>query len=234
MRMLFAIVVSAMLASEALAQSVASVEAWFDDERQRQDDEQSERETMEGAARGAIDQGIELTKWGVGTAVAASELYNDWNALDSAESDCGAAYNDAAAPTVPSSCAENSSCEDCYSDAVRRIDFNRFYIERARCITAAHVKMAKSAMAFGDSTSGIHGVAGLSWQLQGKPQIEQAVDDLKKTYRRKAGEYLGGLEGSLKRLGQCEAEHFGERDWYQRYGWIYLNFMKSKYEAAPE
>ena len=89
-------------------------------------------------------------------------------------------------------------------------------------------------MAFGDSTSGIHGVAGLSWQLQGKPQIKQAVEDLQRTYTRKAAEYLGGLESSLKQLGQCEAEHYGERDWYERYGWIYLNFMKSKYESTPE
>ena len=32
----------------------------------------------------------------------------------------------------------------------------------------------------------------------------------------------------------AEAEHFGERDWYQRYGWLYVNFMRSKYASAPE
>lgn len=234
MRTFVTILLSALFAGSAFAQSAATVDAWYDMERERRDNETSERETMESAGRGAVDKGLELTKWGVGVVVASRELYDNWNALDSAEAECGAAYNDSAAPTVPSSCAENSACEECYADAVRRIDFNRFYIERARCITAAHVKMAKSATAFGDSTSGIHGVAGLSWQLQGKPQIEQAVKDLKNTYTRKAGEYLSGLESSLKKLGQCEAEHFGERDWYQRYGWVYLNFMKSKYQSPPE
>lgn len=222
------------IASPVLAQSAAEVDAWYDMERERRDSETSDREAMAEAGRGAIDQGLELTNWGVGAAVDARKLYDDWNALDSAEADCGAAYNDASAPTVPSSCAEDPACESCYAQAVHRIDFNRFYIERARCITAANVKMANSAMAFGDSTSGIHGVAGLSWQLQGKPQIKQAVEDLQRTYTRKAGEYLSGLESSLKQLGQCEAEHYGERDWYERYGWIYLNFMKAKYESAPE
>lgn len=234
MRMLSLLAMSLLLASEGFAQSAATVDAWYDAEQQRRERESEARDARNEAGRSAVDMGLELTKWGVGTVVDARELYDDWNSLDSAEAECGAAYNDASAPTVPSSCAEDSACEACYSEAVRRIDFNRFYIERARCITAANVKMANSAMAFGDSASGVHGVAGLSWQLQGKPQIEEATDKLKATYVRKAGEYLSGLESSLKQLGQCEAEHFGERDWYQRYGWIYLNFMKSKYESAPE
>jgi hypothetical protein len=94
--------------------------------------------------------------------------------------------------------------------------------------------MANSAIAFGDSASGVHGVAGLSWQLGGKPQIVEAVTSLKRTYTNKAAQYLSNLQGALQELGQCEAEHYGQRDWYQRYGWIYHNFMKAKYESAPE
>lgn len=234
MRTLFLLTLSLLFASEGIAQSLATVQAWYDDEQERRERESQEREARDAAGRSAVDKGLELTNWGVGTAVAARDLYDSWNALDSAEADCGAAYNDASAPTVPSSCAESDACRACYSEAVRRIDFNRFYIERARCITAAHVKMANSAMAFGDSASGVHGVAGLAWQLEGKPQIKEATEKLKATYERKAGEYLNGLESALKQLGQCEAEHFGERDWYQRYGWIYLTFMKSKYVDAPD
>jgi hypothetical protein len=234
MRMLGLTISLLLAAGTVFAQSAAEVDAWYDDERDRRERESEQRDADDEAGRGALDQGLELTKWGVGTGLAAHQLYNDWHALDEAEADCGAAYNDSSAPTVPSSCAEDPACESCYAEAVHRIDFNRFYIERARCITAAHVKMANSAMSFGDSASGVHGVAGLSWQLQGKPQITQAVKKLQGTYTQKAGQYLGGLESSLKQLGQCEAEHYGERDWYQRYGWIYLNFMKAKYESAPE
>lgn len=170
----------------------------------------------------------------IGVARDANELLRNVDSLDAEESACGDAYTDASGPTVPSHCAEHDDCRDCYEDAVRKIDFNRFYIERARCITAANVKMAKSAVAFGDSASGIHGVAGLSWQLQGKPQIEGAMAKLKKTYTGKAGQYLSNLEGALKELGICEAKYYREEDWYQRYGWIYHNFMKAKYASAPE
>ncbi|MGH8177680.1 MAG: hypothetical protein ACREV5_15600 [Steroidobacter sp.] len=170
----------------------------------------------------------------LGVTRSADDLLRNAESLDSDEAACGSAYTDASGPTVPSQCAENENCRDCYEEAVRKVDFNRYYIERARCITAANVKMANSAVAFGDSASGIHAVAGLSWQLQGKPQIEGAVTKLKKTYTDKAAQYLGNLQGALQELGQCEANYYGERDWYQRYGWIYHNFMKAKYASAPE
>lgn len=170
----------------------------------------------------------------IGVARDADDFLRDWEALDGEEAACGSAYTDASGPTVPSHCAEGEDCRQCYSDAVEKINFNRFYIERARCITAANVRMANSAMAFGDSSSGIHAVTGLAWQLEGKPQIEEAVRRLKKTYTDKAAIYLSSLDAALKDLGQCEAEHYGETDWYQRYGWIYHNFMKAKYQSAPE
>lgn len=170
----------------------------------------------------------------IDVATDANEFLANLESLDAEEAACGSAYTDASGPTVPSHCAEGGDCKQCYTEAVRKIDFNRFYIERARCITATNVKMANSAMAFGDSASGIHAVTGLSWQLQGKPQIKVAVEKLQKTYTGKAGQYLSNLEGALKELGQCEARHYGEDDWYQRYGWIYHNFMKAKYASAPE
>lgn len=175
-----------------------------------------------GSVNDLIDVGIK-----------AGEFYGEWTGLDEEVDNCGAAWNDMSAPTVPSQCGD-AQCVACYQGVSRKIDFNRFYIERARCITASTVKMANSAMAFGDSTSGIHAVAGLSWQLQGKPVIEKEVRKIKGTYTKKAGQYLGNLDQAMQELGQCEARHYGERDWYQRYGWIYVNFMKAKYASPPE
>lgn len=106
-------------------------------------------------------------------------------------------------------------------------------LQRAWSITHSYIDFAKRAEAFGDSASGIHGVSGLSWQLGGKPQIEEALGSLRRTYRDKYNAYIENLEGALRGLGQCEAEHFDERDWYGRFGFLYLDFMKAKYES-PE
>ncbi len=200
-----------------------------DDGDDGEDDGDDDSDTNE-----SIDDALEQVNDALEIADDALQAWEDWDSLDEREADCGANYTRDAGPVVPSSCADSDACRRCYEDAVRAIDFNRFYIERARCITAANVRMANSAMAFGDSSSGVHGVTGLSWSLAGKPQIEKAVADLKKTYVRKAGDYLHEIDRSMRQLGQCEAEHFGERDWYQRYGWLYVNFMRAKYESAPE
>lgn len=170
----------------------------------------------------------------IGVTRDADAFLRNLESLGAEEAACGSAYTDSSGPTVPSRCAEGEDCLRCYEDAVAKINFNRFYIERARCITAANVRMANSAMAFGDSSSGIHAITGLAWQLEGKPQIQEAVEKLKKTYTEKAAIYLRNLEGALQELGRCEAEHYGEEDWYQRYGWVYHNFMKAKYQSAPE
>lgn len=181
-----------------------------------------------------VDEVFQWVNQTVGIITSAREFYGEWEGLDSEVDMCGVVLVESSGPTVPSHCYGSDACQQCYSQAVHRINFVRQYIERARCITAANIKMANSAMSFGDTTSGVHGVAGLSWQLQGKPQIKQAVDKLKGTYTNKASQYLQTLDSALQQLGQCEAEHFNEQDWYQRYGWIYLNFMKSKYASPPE
>jgi hypothetical protein len=203
-----------------------------DDDDDDGDDDDGDDDSSD--ANEAVDELLSDINDGYDAYQKGQDLMDQWESLDAREADCGSNYQADAGPTVPSQCAESEDCMRCYGDAVRAIDFNRFYIERARCITAANVRMANSAMAFGDSSSGVHGVMGLSWSLGGKPQIEQAVADLKRTYTRKANDYLFEIDRSMKKLGQCEAEHFGERDWYQRYGWLYVNFMRSKYGTAPE
>lgn len=197
------------------------------------DREQTEqREKIEKAQQGAIDKGRDVIKYGVGTVISAKNFRDNWQALSQVDETCAAGYAESG-PTVPSHCAESSDCRACYESAVKSIQFDRTYLERARCITASTLKMAKSAVAFGDSVSGINGYMGLAWQLSGKPPIEKATAKLKKTYESKASGYLNGLDHALKKLGECEAQYFGERDWYQRYGWIYMEYMKAQYESPP-
>jgi hypothetical protein len=70
---------------------------------------------------------------------------------------------------APSACAEDADCQQCYEQAMARIDFNRYYLHRAWSITHQYTKFGEGAMAFGDSASGIHGMAGMSWQSSRPP-----------------------------------------------------------------
>jgi hypothetical protein len=138
-------------------------------------------------------------------------------------------YSPEGSPQIPSACADSAECNACYEKAVKDVNFNRFYLDKMRSIANSTIKFAEKSIAFGDNASGYHGITGLAWQSEGRPQIEQAVTELRKTYDRKYKVYIGNLETALKQLGQCEAEHFDEPDWYGRFGYIYYSFMADRY-----
>jgi hypothetical protein len=182
------------------------------------------------AANDAIDMGTDVAAWGVDTVGAASEFLDNWRALSDTDDRC--TLSDPG-PQIPSSCGEpGSKCYTCYERATSSLNFNRRNLHRAWCITHTNLSMAKSAIGFGDSSSGIHGVAGLSWSLGGKPQIEAAMRDLRATYDRRQGDFIRAIDGNLQSLGKCEAEHFNEADWYTRFGFLYLDHLRTRYKSA--
>jgi hypothetical protein len=133
---------------------------------------------------------------------------------------------------IPSGCAEaNSTCAQCVRQAEENIQFNRSYLHIAWSISHSTLDYANKRIAFGDTVSGIHGAMALSWQLAGKPQIEEAMESLRKTYGKKYRDYVRNIENSLRRMADCEAENYSIRDLYQRFGFLYLEFIKSRYES---
>jgi len=136
-------------------------------------------------------------------------------------------------PQIPSACAESEECNACYQEAVDDINFYRFSFDKGYRITHSTLQYAKTRIAFGDTASAAMDVGGLAWSLDAKPDIEKAMNKIRATYKGKYDEWLAGLEVSLKDLGECEAEHFGERDWYARFGYIYYSFMADRYKS-PE
>jgi hypothetical protein len=133
---------------------------------------------------------------------------------------------------IPSGCAEEGSrCAQCVRRHEDAIQFNRRYLHIAWSTSHQTIEMANKALAFGDNVSGIHATQGLAWQLGGRPQIEQAVADLKKTYARRYAQYLGLIDDSLRAMSQCEQENFAIRDLYSRFGFLYMEFLRARYKS---
>ncbi len=140
---------------------------------------------------------------------------------------------DLTATQIPSSCAEaGSPCAQCVRNAEGVVQFNRNYLHVAWSVTNDTIRYAEKKVAFGDAVSGMHGAMALSWQLAGKPQIDQALGDLRKTYARKYQIYIGNIQGALRQMSECEQQNFATRDLYERFGFIYLEFLRSRYESA--
>jgi hypothetical protein len=134
---------------------------------------------------------------------------------------------------VPTGCADaESECAECVRRHEAAIQFNRTYLHIAWSISHDTLEMANKALAFGDNVSGIHQVQGLAWQLGGRPQIEQAIANHKKVYGDKYRIYIGHIEDSLRAMARCEQENFAISDLYERFGVLYLEMLKSRYESS--
>ncbi|MCD6660399.1 MAG: hypothetical protein LT105_09570, partial [Lentimicrobium sp.] len=88
----------------------------------------------------------------------------------------------------------------------------------------------EKSIAFGDDVSGIHGVSGIAWQAQ-RGKIENSVKELQAAYDSKLAELLAKLQQSLMEMAVCE-EQFGTPDWYDRYGYMYYEFVAEKYKRS--
>ncbi|MBZ4421280.1 hypothetical protein [Myxococcus sp. RHSTA-1-4] len=134
-------------------------------------------------------------------------------------------------PEVPSSCAEKADCNACFEAAYREVNFTRITLERLRSIHSRTISMIKWAEGFGDSVSSMHGVMGLSWQSS-KAGIERQRAQFNQTTHAKYQDLLGNMRRGLDMVAECEANHFDNPDWYGRYGFMYMDFVRMAYRPS--
>lgn len=147
-------------------------------------------------------------------------------------------------PSIPSFCPDEEEgaastvsdsrgdCARCFVEARGEFEKVRYNLEQLRVIYKCTKDFSKKAIAFGDNTSGVHAISGLAWQAQ-KVKIEGSVKDMEKAYDLKYTELIGKLQESLIALAVCE-EQFGTPDWYDRYGYMFYEFVKEKYKRSGE
>ena len=119
------------------------------------------------------------------------------------------------------------ACSDCFTDSRTKFNNVRYSLEQLRIIYKCTIDFSKKAISFGDDASGVHAVVGLTWQKQ-RAEIEKSVKDLKAAYDKKYAELLGKLHDSMIDMAICE-EKFGLPDWYDRFGYMFYEFIKEKY-----
>lgn len=139
--------------------------------------------------------------------------------------------DDHSGPDVPTSCGSasaNPTCAECYAAAYREVNFTRNTLERLRTIDARTLNYIRNAEALGDTTSGIHGVAGLSWQYA-KQGVENEKSEFLKASRAKYEGLIQNMRRALDMVARCEADNFHNPDWYNRYGFMYFNFVQEAY-----
>lgn len=140
---------------------------------------------------------------------------------------CAPDFSTNAQSMVPSSCPD-ANCSACYTSASNELNFVRMQLGRLWCIYTNTKNFNTAALAFGDNTAGIHAVTGLSWQYA-RAGIVETYNHFKGTYDRKYIDLIASLQRALMQISNCE-NAYGEPDWYQRFGFIYYEFMKERYK----
>lgn len=159
------------------------------------------------------------------------ERRNEWNAVQNFEPGaCAPDFNASAGAMMASTCADNAGCGECYQRAVGELNFIRRQLGRLRCIYNNTKNFTEKALSFGDNMSGIHAVTGIAWQNE-RGGIVAEFEHFKQTYDRKYTDMMGALQRALQSISACE-QQYGLPDWYQRFGFMYFEFMKDKYKRT--
>ena len=103
-------------------------------------------------------------------------------------------------------------------------------LEQLRVIGVQTKAMKDDAMAVGESFASFPGM-GLGWYAA-RRDITTGWQGFVNAYNGKYRQLLESLSRALKEVGACEAEYFGQRDWYERFGFIYYEFIQDRYDPA--
>lgn len=132
-------------------------------------------------------------------------------------------------PQLPSRCLGSMQCKKCFESAHAELEKRRYNLEELRVVNLYTQDFSKKAISFGDSTSGgLHPIVGLEWQAQ-KRKIEQSLKEFEAKYDSKYVQLMGKLRGALDQIASCEGQYFDDPDWFQRYGFMYYQFMEARY-----
>ena len=137
-------------------------------------------------------------------------------------------YSPPGSPQIPLQCSTSPGCAQCFGGAQAELNQVRYRFEKLRRVSEKTKAFYTASLSFGDSVSGIHGVAGLGWQAE-RIKIMQTMKTFDAAHDAKYAELLMALQAALTKIAACEQAHFNTADWYNRFGFIYYTFMADRY-----
>jgi hypothetical protein len=155
--------------------------------------------------------------------------YKDLDTLSPDDEQYEPDYHLPGSPELPSLCRDSSKCEECFKEPYARLDNTRFRFEKLRKLNRVTKNMLRDSISFGDAAaSAAGGIAPLAWNKE-KEKIRASETNFNATYDAKYEELLETLKGTLQDIAACEEKVFDEQSWYDRYGFIYQQFMAEAY-----
>ena len=224
-----------LCASSALGQGYGQPTPWeqaLGDLRSQAEDWANDvgRNAAEGVehAMGGAAQAHQQVSEGMETASTMMEGHNALSDLDR-QLDGALDQPEPGTPPVPASCVGREGCAECYAGVYERLARSRLLLARARALFDATHRFANAAQAVGDNLAPSTREAAFVWEMQ-KPRIAASLGQFDAAYDRKIADMLAALRRTLQDISECEGRFYNNPDWYQRFGFVYHEFLKSRYE----
>ena len=144
-------------------------------------------------------------------------------------------YNPPGLPPLPSRCFEDptGACGVCFSGANRDLDKWRGLLEDQWVIYKRTMLEAGRIVELADAAAGMSPLVKLKWAVEKNNPNEGFNKSKAKffaSYDKNYDELIKRVNDSLIAIGKCERDHFGDPDWYNRYGLPYYLFMRDRYQ----
>jgi hypothetical protein len=163
-----------------------------------------------------------------------------WESLKALSADEATPDESQRGPTLPSTCVDASwkmpdarrsqDCR-CMATAVDKLRENRQMLEKMRIMVANQKAFVDKATALGNSYAQLHTLLGLQWVGIRKHDIEEPYAQLKVISNQKHQALMAAIDKDLKDISVCEAK-LGEPDWYQKFGFMYYEFLSAAYKPS--
>ena len=139
-------------------------------------------------------------------------------------------YKPPGTPDVPSKCLENKACRPCYTEAYGKVNTTRKNLEKVRAKYEFTHRFTAQGIAYMQAAGNAGGgIAAMGAQDQ-VSKVNESLTGFDEVVRNKNTELLGKLEGNLREVSVCEAKYYKNNDWYDRYGYMYYQFMVAHYD----
>jgi len=163
-----------------------------------------------------------------------------WESLKALSNDEGVPDVSQRGPSLPSSCLDGTwkppsgdaykNCQ-CMATAVDKLRKNRQMLEKLRILVANQKAFVGKATALGNSFAQLHTVLGLQWVGIKKHDIDEPYAQFKTISNQKHQQLMAAIQTDLKDISECEAK-LGEPDWYQKFGFVYYEFLYAAYKPS--
>lgn len=151
--------------------------------------------------------------------------------LDSADLDYEPELAPPGAPRVPLRCSLISRCGPCLRKAHANLDDVRRKLENNRIVLAHYKRYMQKIFDAAKALGGLHGMLGVA-AIKEQTEWNELIRETESRYDTRYMILMIELEEALRQVESCEAVYLNDPGWYDRFGFVYYEFMAARYRRT--